>query len=367
MPRVLLVIPTLDRGGAEKQLTLLAAGLPRPEFDVHVCLLTRLGPLAERLDAAGVPYTCIEKRGKLDPAAWLRLKRHIADLQPDLVHTWIFAANAYGRSAALSAGVKCVVGGERSIDPWKRWHELAIDRRLARRSAAILTNSSGVRDFYAGHGLPAELFRIIPNGIEPAPPVAQSRAELLAELGLPAGAKLIGAVGRLWPQKRMSDLVWAADQLKILREDFHLLILGEGPLRPRLERYIAQNELEHRVHLLGERGDVARFMPHFDVVCLASEYEGMPNVLLEAMAAGVPVVATDIAGNRDVVVDGQTGYLVRVGHVPGFTKRLHELLGDPALAAQLGAAGKTRVLTEFTVERMVERHAAVYRELLSAK
>jgi glycosyltransferase involved in cell wall biosynthesis len=364
MPRVLQIIPTLDRGGAEKQLTLLATGLPRDAFDVHVCLLTRLGPLAERLEAAGIPYTCLDKRGKLDPAAWARLERHIRSLRPDLVHTWIFAANAYGRAAALSAGVRCVVGGERSVDPWKRWHELAIDRWLARRSAAIITNSSGVRDFYASHGVPADLFRIIPNGIPAAKPAPQSRGELLAELGLPADAKLIGAVGRLWPQKRMSDLVWSADQLRILREDFHLLIIGEGPLRKRLERYIAQNELEHMVHLLGERADVERLMPHFDVVCLASEYEGMPNVLLEAMAAGVPVVASDIPGNRDVVVDGQTGYLVRVGHVPGFTKRLHELLEDPALAAKLGAAGRERVLQEFSVERMIERHASVYRELL---
>jgi glycosyltransferase involved in cell wall biosynthesis len=364
MPRVLLIIPTLDRGGAEKQLVLLARGLPRDEFDVHVCLLTRTGPLAAALDAGGIPCECLHKRAKVDPAAWFRLRRHIQSLAPDLVHTWLFAANAYGRSAALAAGVKCVVGGERSVDPWKRWHELAIDRWLARRSRAIVTNSSGVRDFYARHGLPAERFRIIPNGVGPAAPPTVTRAELLAELGLPAGARLIGAVGRLWPQKRMSDLVWSADQLRLLRDDFHLLILGEGPLRERLERYIAQNELEGMVHLLGERGDVQRLMPHFDVVCLASEYEGMPNVLLEAMAAGVPVVASDIPGNRDVVVQGETGFLVRMGHAPSYTKHIHKLLEDRDLAARMGAAGRERVAREFSVERMVERHAELYRELL---
>ena len=122
--RILLIIPTLDRCGAEKQLTLLATGLPRDRFDVQVCALTRTGPLAESLDAAGIPLTVIGKRGKIDPAAYWRLRQHIRRLAPDIVHTWIFAANAYGRWAAFSAGVRHVLAGERCVDPWKRWHEL---------------------------------------------------------------------------------------------------------------------------------------------------------------------------------------------------------------------------------------------------
>ena len=128
MIRLLLIIPSLDRCGAEKQLTLLAAGLPRDRLDVHVCALTRGGPLIEPLQKAGVPVTVIGKPWKIDPAAYWRIRRHIADLEHDIVHTWIFAANAYGRLAALRAGVKHVLAGERCVDPWKRWHELAIDR-----------------------------------------------------------------------------------------------------------------------------------------------------------------------------------------------------------------------------------------------
>ena len=128
--RILHVIPTLDRSGAEKQLVLLACGLPRDEFDVHVCALTRSGPLAADLERAGIELTVIGKKLKADPLAWWRLRRHIAALAPDLVQTWLFAANAYGRSAARSAGVRRIVASERCIDLWKEWAELAIDRRL---------------------------------------------------------------------------------------------------------------------------------------------------------------------------------------------------------------------------------------------
>ena len=111
MVRILQIIPTLVRGGAEKQLTLLARGLPRGEFDVHVAVLTRSGPLEALLREAQIPVTVIGKRWKLDPLAYGRLRRHIRSLKPDIVHTWLFAANSYGRQAAASAGVKHIVAG----------------------------------------------------------------------------------------------------------------------------------------------------------------------------------------------------------------------------------------------------------------
>ncbi len=362
--RILQIIPTLDRSGAEKQLTLLAGRLDQNEFDVHVCALTRSGPLAESLAQADIPLETIGKSRKFDPAAWWRLKSHIQSLRPDLVQTWIFAANSYGRSAALSAGVRHVVASERCVDPWKSWHELTIDRWLARRTERIIVNSSGVRDFYVAQGIDERKFTLIPNGVEPAVPSPLSRAEVLASLGLPADARIIGAVNRLWPQKRIKDLIWAADLLKVIRGDVHLLIIGEGPQLDRLLRFRRQVCIEDKVHFLGHRNDVAQLMPHFDALWLASEYEGLPNVVMEAMSQGVPVVATDISGNRDLVVDGETGYLVPLGHRAGFAKVTNKLLDDVALARRLGDAGRERVLHEFSIERMVERHAELYRELL---
>lgn len=366
MTRLLLIIPTLVRGGAEKQLVLLASGLPRDEFDVQVVVLTHSGPLEATLREANIPVAVIGKRWKFDPLSYFRLKRHIQSLRPDIVHTWLFAANAYGRQAAFSAGVKHVIAGERCVDPWKSTWQLTIDRALAKRTERIVTNSSGVKDFYVSRGLPAEKFAIIPNGISPAPIAAPiTRESLLAELSLPPNARLIGAVGRLWPQKRVKDLIWAADLLKSTRDDTHLLIVGDGPQRSRLERYREQNEIVDRVHFLGERNDVPLLMPHFDALWLGSEYEGQSNAILEAMAAAVPVVATDIPGNRDLVIDGVTGYLVPVGDRYEFTRRTHWLLDDNALRERLGTAARERIEREFTVQQMVQRHAELYRQLVA--
>ena len=362
--RILHVIPTLVRGGAEKQLALLAAGLPRERFDVHVAVLTHTGPLEESLRQAAVPVTVIGKRWKIDPGAYWRLRTLIKGLRPDIVHTWLFAANAYGRQAAVSLGIKHIVAGERCVDPWKGPIQLSIDRVLARHTERIVTNSSGVKDFYVKRGLPAEKFTIIPNGIGPFDPSNETtRESLLDELHLPPDVRLIGAIGRLWPQKRVKDLIWAADLLKSARDDTHLLIVGDGPQRWRLERYRDQNEVADRVHFLGERSDVPRILPHLDCLWLASEYEGQSNAVMEAMSAGVPVVATDIPGNRDLVVPDQTGYLVPVGDRSAFTRHTHHLLEDRDLSRQLGDAGRARMLAEFSVEQMIERHAALYEQL----
>lgn len=364
MPRILHIIPTLDRCGAEKQMTLLTTGLLRSGVDVHVCALTRGGPYLADLKSAGVPVTIIGKHWKIDPRAYARLKRHVGQLRPDLVQTWLFAANSYGRAAALAAGVKHLVGGERCVDPWKSWHELAIDRWLAKRSDRIVANSSGVRDFYVARGLPAEKFTLIANGMSPLPASDVTREQLLAELELPPNARLVGAVGRLWPQKQVKDLIWANDLLKVIRDDVHLLIVGDGPHRDRLERFRRQVRIEDKVHFLGERNDVPRLLPHFDVLCLASSYEGMPNVIMEAMAAGRPVVATDIPGNRDLVVAGETGFLVAVGDRAAFARQILKLLDDADLNRRLGEAGRQRVLSKFSVEKMIERHRDLYQELL---
>ncbi len=364
MKRILHIIPTLDRSGAEKQMSMLVRGLPKDEFDVHVCVLTRSGPLEDELRAAGIPLTIIGKQWRADPLAYFRLRRFIRDLQPDLIHTWLFAANSYGRAAGIACGVKCLVAGERCVDPWKGWLEFAVDRRLARRTTRIVANSPGVKDFYVEHGLPAGLFTVIHNGILPPQPSPVSRQQLLAELGLPERCFLIGLVGRLWPQKRIKDAIWAADLLQVIRRDFHLLVIGEGPHRRRLEIFRQQCHVTEWVHFLGHRSDVPRLLPHFDVFLSTSAYEGQSNSIMEAMAAGVPVVGTDIPGTRDLIADGQTGLLVPLGDRGAFARQTNVLLNDAALRQRLGEAGRQRMIGEFSVQQMIQRHVELYRELL---
>ncbi|MHB0957719.1 MAG: glycosyltransferase family 4 protein [Pirellulaceae bacterium] len=363
--RILHIIPTLDQGGAEKQLTLLATRLPRDKFDVHVCTLTRSGPLSAALVEAGVPLHAIGKRWKVDPAAYLRLQRLICELRPSLVHTWLFAANCYGRHAAFRCRVPHVVAGERCVDRWKVWHELAIDRHLAHRTDRIVTNSRGVVDFYVGQGIAAEKFEVIPNGIESEPaPSSMTKAQLCAELGVPESARFIGAVGRLWPQKGYKDLIWAAELLKVVREDTHLLIIGDGPQRAQLLRWRDSQDIADRVHFLGHRNDVPALLPHFTCFWLGSSYEGQSNAVLEAMQVGIPVIATDIAGNRDLVVPEETGFLYPVGDRATLARLTHRLLDDPSLAERFSLAACERIREHFSVAQMVRRHVALYERLL---
>ena len=363
--RVLQIIPTLVRGGAEKQLTLLATGLPDDEFDVHVGVLTRDGPYHSVLKEHQVPVTLLEKRWKVDPAAYFRLAQLIRRLRPDIVHTWIFAANCYGRQAALRAGVKHLVAGERCVDRWKSWHELAIDRYLARHTQCIVTNSRGVRDFYAAHGIAADKFEIIPNGIEPfVASNQQARPDLLKQLALPPATRLIGAIGRLWPQKRYKDLMFAFELIGAARKDVQLLIVGGGPQHDSLMKYRSQMTFGDRIHLLGSRDDVPQLLPHFDCFWLGSGYEGQSNSLMEAMSAGIPVVATDIPGNRDLVRSGEDGFLVPVADCGQFARATNQLLADRELARRLGDAARERMRTEFSIKTMVRRYATTYRRLV---
>lgn len=363
MIKLLHIIPTLDRAGAEKQLALLACGLPRDEFDVHVCALTRGGPYERTLREANIPVTVVGKKFKLDPFALWKLTRLVRTLRPDLVHTWMFTANFYGRLAADWAGVALTVASERNVDRWKSWGHRLIDRRLARRTDRILANSQGVAAFYERLGIDRSKLRVIYNGIQPHKATSGDRAALRRELGIPAEAHVFGFVGRLARQKRVRDIIWATDLLGVIRDDVYFVIVGDGPLRDQLVQFARDTKMLDRVLFLGHRSDVPQLLRMMDVLWLASDFEGMPNVVLEAMAAGLPVVATNISGTNELVVEGETGFLVPVGDLAGFARQTRKLIEDKELACRMGRAGQKRALEQFSVETMIREHVRLYREL----
>jgi len=361
--RVALVIPTLERGGAEKQLCLLAMGLREHGIEPHVVLLTREGPLRSVLDAAGVPVTLIGKRFKADPTAYFRLRRWLKEWRGDLVHSWLFAANAYARKAALAAGIPVILGSERCVDLWKTPAHFAIDRWLVNRTHGVTTNSVGVRDFYAEHEIPQEKIFVIPNGILPRAAGGISRVEAFSRLKVDPANKLVLAVGRLWPQKRYRDLIWAGELLGATREDTTLVIIGDGPQSAELLRHRDAVTMPEHVRFAGQRDDVAELLPHAELFWNGSEYEGQSNSLIEAMQAGVCVVASDIPGNRDLVEDNVTGRLVPTGDRAAFARVTNGLFKDSETRIRLGLAGQRKIADQFTVERMVAEHAVLYRRL----
>ncbi len=344
---------------------MLSRALPSDEFDVHVGVLTRSGPLEEPLREAGIPVELIGKKWKLDPSAWMRTRKLIRRLKPDIVHTWIFAANCYGRHAAFCEKVPSVVAGERCVDPWKRSYELWIDRRLAKRTDRIATNSNGVVDFYAQHGIPRDKFTVIPNGIDPTcVDDGPSKAELIESLKLPKDSFLIGTVSRLWPQKRVKELIWSMELLRSGRDgDSHLLIVGDGPLRDRLGQFAGDSGLSPYVHFLGERRDAAKLMKAFDCFWLGSGYEGQSNAVMEAMCAGTPPIISDIPGNRDLVQHDRSGWLIPLTDTAGYARKAHIVFDEPERAKEIGEAARRRMLDEFTVERMIDGYRQLYQQL----
>jgi glycosyltransferase involved in cell wall biosynthesis len=364
---VLQLIPTLDRSGAEKQMVLLACGLPRDRFRVEAATLTRLGPLEEELRAAGVPVTGLGKRHKIDPLAMMRLVRFLQARRFDVLQTWIFAANTYGRVAARWVRVPVVVTAEMAVDLWKSPRELAIDRALARRTDRVVGNSEAVVEFYRRNGIPADRLTMIRSGIGDEEPPRIDRAAVRAGFGWPGDAPLLLFAGRLAPQKGVDDLIAAIDLVKYVLPDLRALIVGDGPLRAQLEVTARAFQLDGILRFTGHRDDVPTLMAAADLVVLPSLYEGLPNVVLEAMQFAKPVVATAAPGTTEVVVDGQTGLLVPLRDPPALAQAIRTLVRDPDLARRLGAAGRARVASEFRVATMIESFAALYEELARTK
>ncbi|GAB5512561.1 glycosyltransferase family 4 protein [Rhodopirellula baltica] len=365
--KIALVIPTMDRGGAEKQVVLLAKGLRELGHDVRVFLLTRDGHRSEELRAAGVPVVLIGKRFKMDPTALIRLKKQLVDFAPDIVHTWLFAANSFGRVAAKWAGVPVIIASERCVDPWKTgWHFL-IDRRLQKISQAITTNSSGVQDFYAANGLDPAQFVVIPNGVESIDSTktqAIDREEAFRRLEVASERRLIVAVGRLWPQKRIRDLIWAGELLATARGDTTLVVIGDGPQRDELLRHRDSVSAPLHVRFAGQREDVGELLPHADQFWIASEYEGQSNAVIEAMLAGVPVIASNIPGNRDLVIDKETGWLFDVGDEADLVRLSLAAFNDPDGSQRIAEQARQHIIDEFSLDAMIRRHVELYEKLL---
>jgi glycosyltransferase involved in cell wall biosynthesis len=359
MNRILHIIDSLDYTGTASQLLVLAKGLMRERFDVHVCALDRRVPRLEEFAAAEISTTIIPRRFVLDPLADWQLARHVRRLRPDVVHTWDTVPGMLG---PIAAGCRFVAGTYR-VNRWKPAWEWTVERRFAGRAARCVTNSESVRAWCQENGLPAAKFAVIPSGVEPARPSDLARDALLEQLKLPSGAKLIGVIGRLVPEKRVKDLIWAADLLRVLHDNLRLLIIGDGPLRAQLEEYARlASDLDH-VHFLGEGNDVWRIVFHLDVLWNGSENVGQSAAILEAMAAGIPVVASDTPTNRELVADGETGHLIPLGTRAGRAARARftdHIFTDRELAASLALQAAKRAAEHCSSSTMVRRHVELY-------
>jgi glycosyltransferase involved in cell wall biosynthesis len=365
--KVLQLIPTLDRSGAEKQMVMLARGLPHDRFTVEVAALTRLGPLEQELVSAGIPVTLIGKPFKVDPWSLLKLRRFLKERSFDVVQTWIFAANAYGRVAASIAGVPVVVVSEMAVDLWKGRGERFVDQKLATWCDRVVGNSAAVVDFYHKLGVSEDRLEMIHSGVEDEEPPDVDRTAVRAEFGFKPEAPMILFAGRLAAQKRVADLLKVLDLLQHIQPDARTIIAGDGPLRPQLEETARLYDLTGKVKFAGHREDVPRLLAAADLLVLPSEYEGLPNVVLEAMRFRKPVVATAAPGTTEVVVDGETGRLLPIGDIRSMARVLRDLIRDPATRNRMGKAGRARVESNFQADTMISQFAELYERLAAQK
>lgn len=362
MTRVAHVIWSLGLGGAEQVVIRLAAGLDRRRFEAFICCLDRPGPFAPRAEAEGIEVVALDKRGPLDARAALRLARLLRSRRVDVVHTHLWGASLWGRLAAVAARVPAIVTTEHNVDSWKGAHHLALDRALAHVTTHLVAVSRQVQEFYEARGVGRGRWRVVYNGVDTSGGLRRTRSPAFRELGLSPDGPVVGLVGRLVPAKApevfLRALSLAAPRVPGLRG----LVVGDGPLRSELEAVARRLGLGDLVVFAGVRQDVADLLPGLDALLFSSLREGLSMAMLEAMAAGVPVVATEVGGTPELITHGESGLLVPPGHPERLADALVGLLEDPAGADAIRQAARRRVEDRFSLARMTAAHEALYDE-----
>ena len=365
--RVGLVVGQLRLGGLEKQAFLLATGLDHNRFDVTVISLSRGGAWSEALGAAGVRVEQIERRGRRDWRRLWSLVRLFRSLRPDLVYSYNYETSAYARLAGLAAAVPILVTSVRGLylSAWYRW----LEAFLIRFTECVVCNAESLRrDLIARVGLPAHKVLVIPNGAEVPPPAGPAeRAAARRALGVPEDGILVGTIARLDPIKNLGMLVRAAALCRTSRQPIHFCVVGGGPEEATLRDEVGRRGLEGRFHLAGEHPIASRLLPGFDLFVLTSWSEGLPNTIMEAMAAGLPCVSTNVGGCPELVIDGVTGYLVPSGDEGALAARIVELAAEPRRRALLGQAGRKTIETRFSVGRLVSQTERLFDRLVAAR
>jgi starch synthase (maltosyl-transferring) len=365
---IALCITELDVGGAERCLVELATRLDRERFAPVVYALG-FPPEGDAscltaLQTVGIDVHFLgATRSRQVFAVLNRLKTLLRKQSPDVVQSFLFHANLAGRIAARRAGVPRAVSGIRVAERrsrWPLWADRLTDRLVDRHVCVSRAVAQFSRDVT---GLPPEKLVVIPNGIDASLYPATQPADLTA-VGIPPGRRLVTYVGRLEMQKGVQWLVETAPTWLGQLPDCDLLLVGKGPEREHLRRMSADRGIADRVHFAGWRSDVPAILARSDLLVLPSAWEGMPNVVLEAMASGLPVVASNVEGVAELLGPDADAQTVAHGDTPGYSSKVVGIMTDPALAGALGAKNRLRAEAEFSLERMVSAYEDLWESLV---
>ena len=347
---VVHITPGLDVGGLETLLLEFARHADRDRFRLRFVSLGTRGTLADRVEASGWTVTALEKPPGLRPGLVLRLARLLRRWRPGIVHTHNSGPIIYGAPAARLARVARVVHTRHEQNHGAGPRELAALRHAARLVDRFACVSGDSARLSVRQGIAPEKVRTILNGVD------TSRFSPVGPR--PAGPAVV--VARLSPEKNVEGLLRAAALVAREHPEFRLQVAGDGPCRGALEALAAEIGVADRVAFLGEVGDVPGLLAEAGLFALSSLTEGIPVTVLEAMARGLPVVATRVGGVPEVVVEGETGLLVAPGDPAALAEALARLLRDPDGARAMGLAGRRRAERHFDVRRMVADYEAIY-------
>lgn len=367
--RIAFGITDLDVGGAERTLVELVKRLDHRRWAAEVVCLQPEAALATELRNAGIPTTALNVRSFRDlPAAYRQWRQLLRSQQPVLLQTFLYHANLLGRFVGRSTGVPVVVSGIRVAERRSRLR-LLLDRWTDGKVACHVCVSEGVRRFSVQHGLPGEKCVVIPNAVDvqrlqAANPVSKD------QLTDDPNRVILLFVGRLDPQKGLFDLLQALIRVKTSSptwwEKLQLVLIGDGPLRAELEQFCRANSLEPHVRFVGRQSNVPAWLAAADGLILPSHWEGMPNAVLEAMAASLPVIGTQVEGTEELVIPGETGWLVPPHQPLALAETILQWISDPQKRTQFGQRGRALVLEKYSYDKMVSHYEQLYLRLLAA-
>jgi len=369
--RIFYLIGTLDVGGAEGQLVLLIKGLDQDRFSASVCCLASAdGPYADDVRRLGIEVHEIGFRGLRifrHPHRVLgqlvRLVRLIRRERPDIVHGYLFWAYVLGTFAARAAGVRRVVSSRRSLGTFKagKVHYLFFERASNAMTSLVIANSQAVRaDAMRQERLPPEKVIVIYNGVETARMPVAAPTALAEEFELRGASPIVTVIANFIDYKGHGFFFEAWKRVIATHPSGVAILVGDGPDRNKWERWVAREGLDRSVRFAGSRRDVPAILAVTEIVAHPSLQEGFSNAILEAMAAGRPVVATAVGGNPEAVEEGRTGLLVPARDAGALAAAILALSADPERARAMGRAGRERAVHCFSVDEMVRAYENVY-------
>jgi glycosyltransferase involved in cell wall biosynthesis len=366
--RVLQMIGFLGTiGGAERFALALASALPRERFETWVCAPRGGEPDAiAELERAGVRFVDLGRQGRFDYYRMAGLVSLLRRERFDVLHSHMFGSNLWASVLGRACHVPVLIAHEHTWSYEGNWLRARLDGQLVGRltTCFVAVSAADARRMISIEGVPPEKVVVLPTAYVPS--LSESSADIRRELGLDPATPLVGTATVMRPQKALDVLIAAHAEVVRALPAAHLVLAGDGELRPALEQQARSLGIEARTHFLGRRDDVDSIIRSIDVAAMSSDFEGTPLFAFECMANGTPLVATDVGGLPDIVQDGRTGLLVAPRREHELAQAIIGLLSDPEHRRQMAAAAAER-LGEYTIERTASRFAELYEALALPK